>query len=53
MLLANEDEWPPKLAGLSAPALKVQLRILTDDFCAKMRSLAENFETPPEKVKAA
>ena len=50
-LLANEDEWPPKLAGLAAPAIKVQLRILTDDFCAKMRALATNYT--PEKTQQA
>ena len=42
-LLACEDEMPPKLAGLSAPAIKVQLRILTDTFCLKMRELAMSF----------
>ena len=44
-LLANEDEWPPKLSGLAAPAIKVQLRILTDEFCAKMRALATSYGT--------
>lgn len=41
---AMEDEWPPKLAGLSAPEIRTRLKTLNDELFAKM---VGRFNSPP------